>query len=99
MVSVVDKIGNEAHLFANGSRTVVRTSPTNFLSASEFYDQAGLGVHVPVPSKELASVLFDNKHLTPQNLRLYSKINNSLWTGHKPSLERMPNLMEKAFRF
>jgi hypothetical protein len=44
-------------------------------------------------------VLFENKHLTPNNLRLYSKISNSLWTGHKIPLERIPNLLEKASRF
>jgi hypothetical protein len=99
LVSIVDQIGNEAHLYANGSRTVVRASIDDVLRPLSFYDEAAVGVHVPVPKTDLASVLFNNKALTPKNLRLYKKVENSFWTGYTKPLERLPNLLDEASEF
>jgi hypothetical protein len=99
VVSIADQLGNEAHLYATGSRTVVRATRGDLLTPSHFFDQAGVGVHVAVPNYDLPSVVFENKELTPKNLRLYKKVENSFWTGHTAPLERMPNLMDDASKF
>ena len=99
VVSIADQLGNEAHLYATGSRTVVRATRGDLLTPAHFYDQAGVGVHVAVPSDEMPSIVFENKQLTPKNLRLYKKVENSFWTGYTAPLERMPNLMDNASKF
>jgi len=99
MVSIVDHLGNEAHLYASGSRTVVRATAGSRFIPTEFYDQAGVGIHVPVNHSELPSVVFENSQISPKNLQLYKKVSNAFWTGNKRPLDRMPNLLDQASNF
>lgn len=93
VISITDKLGNEAHLLRNGSRTVLRAGN------HYFYDEAGYGLKMTTKIPELPTVTFDNTAITPTNKKLFNKLDNCLWTGHTKPLLRIPNLMEKSSQF
>jgi hypothetical protein len=92
IISVSHTLG-EAHLLRDGSRIVAKYGIPNF------YDEAGKGLHMSLPSREMPSMLFQNQELTPINKKAFRMIENCFLTGSTKSLERMPNLFEQVSKF
>jgi hypothetical protein len=90
LISLVHPLGDEVHLLRDGSRAVIKQG------SHYFYDQAGVGLNMPVPSKAMPYVLFDNRALTPINQRLFRKVESCFWTGYIKPLARVGNVVQNA---
>jgi hypothetical protein len=93
IISVSHPLDGEAHLLRDGSRIVARYDTPNF------YDEAGKGLHMSLPSREMPSMLFQNQELTPINKKAFRTIENCFLTGSTKPLERIPNLFERVSKF
>jgi hypothetical protein len=93
IISVAHPLDGEAHLLRNGSRIVARYDIPNF------YDEAGKGLHMSLPSREMPSMLFQNQELTPINKKAFRTIENCFLTGSAKSLENIPDLFERVSKF